>query len=61
VIRLQTFSSDLPVGILTIGTAGSRGDDFLNQAALRQWLADEGVTGYPQQLLVWERFGYPAS
>ena len=33
---------------------------FLNQAALRQWLADQGVTGYPQQLLVWERFGYPS-
>jgi hypothetical protein len=33
---------------------------FLNQAALRQWLTDEGVTGSPQQLLVWERFGYPS-
>ena len=33
---------------------------FRNPAALRQWLTDEGVTGYAQQLLVWERFGYPS-
>ena len=33
---------------------------FRSQAALRQWLTDEGVTGYAQQLLVWERFGYPS-
>jgi hypothetical protein len=26
---------------------------------LRKWLAEKGVTGYPQMLLVMERFGYP--
>jgi hypothetical protein len=26
---------------------------------LRAWLTDQGVTGYPQMLLVMERFGYP--
>ena len=30
-----------------------------DEQALRAWLAAEGVTGYPQALLVWERFGYP--
>jgi hypothetical protein len=32
---------------------------FTNEAALRQWLTQQGVTGYSQTLLVWERFGYP--
>jgi len=27
--------------------------------ALRTWLDSQGVTGYGQALLVWERFGYP--
>lgn len=31
-----------------------------DEASLRAWLADRGVTGYPQGLLVMERFGYPA-
>ena len=26
---------------------------------LRGWLTDQGVTGYPQTLLIFERFGYP--
>jgi hypothetical protein len=30
-----------------------------DERALRQWLAEHGVTGYPQMLLVMERFGYP--
>jgi hypothetical protein len=30
-----------------------------DQAALRGWLTELGVTGYAQMLLVWERFGYP--
>jgi hypothetical protein len=30
-----------------------------DEAALRAWLAGQGVTGYPQQLLVFETFGYP--
>jgi hypothetical protein len=32
---------------------------FRDQAALRRWLSELGVTGYAQMLLVWERFGYP--
>src|SRR5919198_4764947 len=31
-----------------------------DEASLRAWLAERGVTGYPQNLLVMERFGYPA-
>ena len=30
-----------------------------DEQALRSWLAGQGVTGYSQALLVWERFGYP--
>jgi len=30
-----------------------------DEAALRRWLDDQGVSGYAQRLLVWERFGYP--
>jgi hypothetical protein len=30
-----------------------------DEQSLRAWLADRGVTGYAQALLVWERFGYP--
>lgn len=30
-----------------------------DEASLRSWLADRGVTGYPQMMLVMERFGYP--
>jgi len=30
-----------------------------SQTSLRAWLNDQGVTGYPQMLLVMERFGYP--
>jgi hypothetical protein len=30
-----------------------------DEPALRAWLAEQGVTGYAQALLVWERFGYP--
>jgi hypothetical protein len=33
--------------------------DLGDEAALRAWLAGEGVTGYQQMLLVMERFGYP--
>ncbi len=32
---------------------------FADEASLRRWLTDQGVTGYPQSLLVRERFGYP--
>ena len=30
-----------------------------DEPSLRAWLASQGVTGYAQALLVWERFGYP--
>lgn len=30
-----------------------------DEASLRAWLTDKGVTGYPAMLLVMERFGYP--
>ncbi|MEU4449107.1 DUF5655 domain-containing protein [Actinosynnema sp. NPDC050801] len=32
---------------------------FDNERDLRVWLSGQGVTGYPQMLLVMERFGYP--
>lgn len=30
-----------------------------DEPSLRAWLTEQGVTGYPQSLLVMERFGYP--
>jgi hypothetical protein len=30
-----------------------------DEASLRRWLTEMGVTGYQQMLLVMERFGYP--
>ena len=30
-----------------------------DEAGLRAWLTEQGVTGYPRMLLVMERFGYP--
>src|SRR5579871_673844 len=30
-----------------------------DEQALRAWLDSQGVTGYGQAMLVWERFGYP--
>jgi hypothetical protein len=38
--------------------AGER-DDVGDEASLRRVLAENGVTGYQQMLLVMERFGYP--
>lgn len=32
---------------------------FTDEAGLRRWLTEQGVTGYPAMLLVMERFGYP--
>ena len=32
---------------------------FRDEQNLRAWLTQQGVTGYPQSLLVMERFGYP--
>jgi len=36
-----------------------RAYDPTDEATLRSWLAERGVTGYPAMLLVMERFGYP--
>jgi Domain of unknown function (DUF5655) len=30
-----------------------------DEVTLRVWLGSQGITGYPQMLLVWETFGYP--
>jgi hypothetical protein len=30
-----------------------------DESTLRSWLKDQGVTGYPQMMLLMERFGYP--
>jgi hypothetical protein len=34
-------------------------EQFKDEKSLRAWLTKQGVTSYPQSLLVWERFGYP--
>ena len=34
-------------------------ESLTNELQLRTWLTKEGVTGYAQEVLVWERFGYP--
>jgi hypothetical protein len=31
----------------------------IDETHLRSWLTERGVTGYPQMILVMERFGYP--
>jgi hypothetical protein len=36
-----------------------REEGVADEPALRAWLTKKGVTGYPQMLLVYERFGYP--
>jgi uncharacterized protein DUF5655 len=36
-----------------------RNQHLKDEQALRAWLTEQGVTGYAQSLLVWERFGYP--
>lgn len=36
-----------------------RNQHLNDEPALRAWLTEQGVTGYAQSLLVWERFGYP--
>lgn len=36
-----------------------REGDFADEAQLRAWLSEQGVTGYPAMMLVMERFGYP--
>lgn len=36
-----------------------RRERFRDQAGLRSWLAEQGIGGYSQSLLVMEHFGYP--
>ena len=36
-----------------------RNQDLKDEQAVRTWLTEQGVTGYAQNLLIWERFGYP--
>ena len=36
-----------------------RGSGVEDEAGLRKWLTEQGVKGYPGDLLVMERFGYP--
>ncbi len=36
-----------------------RDQHLKDEKALRAWLREQGVTGYAQNLLVMERFGYP--
>ena len=36
-----------------------RESGMADEASLRAWLSERGVTGYPAMLLVMERFGYP--
>ncbi|MBO0852830.1 MAG: hypothetical protein J2P18_03580 [Nocardia sp.] len=58
---------DWQVGLLeratgaTLGTWNARVREagLADEAALRNWLRQRGVTGYAQMLLVHERFGYP--
>lgn len=40
-------------------TARIREQGFADEASLRSWLTEQGVTGYPQMLLAMETFGYP--
>lgn len=44
---------------LTTWNARVREADPADEAALRDWLRERGITGYAQMLLVHERFGYP--
>src|SRR4030095_12634634 len=36
-----------------------RDQQLKDEQSLRAWLTEQGVTGYAQSLLIWERFGYP--
>src|SRR5690242_5006568 len=33
--------------------------NFNDEKSLREWLTQQGVTGYAQSILIMERFGYP--
>lgn len=34
-------------------------EQLSDEPSLRVWLSSQGISGYAQSLLVWERFGYP--
>jgi hypothetical protein len=53
-LLLTRTGQDVAAWNRRVATAGL--DD---EQALRAWLDSQGVTGYGQALLVWERFGYP--
>ncbi len=44
---------------VTVWNRRMAGTGLDDEQALRAWLAERGVTGYAQALLVWERLGYP--
>jgi hypothetical protein len=44
---------------LDVWNARVRDTGLSDEASLRAWLTEQGVTGYPAMLLVMERFGYP--
>src|SRR5262245_6439286 len=53
-LLLSRTGEDVQAWNRRVGEAG-----LADEQALRSWLAGQGVTGYSQALLVWERFGYP--
>ena len=44
---------------LDVWNARVRETGIADERQLRAWLNEQGVTGYPQMMLVMERFGYP--
>lgn len=44
---------------LAVWSARIRDAGLADEPSLRAWLSGQGITGYPQMLLVMERFGYP--
>ena len=44
---------------LDVWNARVRDAGIDDERKLRAWLTEQGVTGYPQMMLVMERFGYP--
>lgn len=53
-LLLSRTGQDVAAWNRRVAEAGLAGEP-----ALRAWLDGQGVTGYAQALLVWERFGYP--
>jgi hypothetical protein len=44
---------------IEVWNARIRDAGLSDEPSLRTWLDEQGVTGYPQSMLVMERFGYP--